>query len=134
MNRTRLVFRHLLLLPGVFVLVGCAERVSEETVASAPTSAADATEPAATNAPAEPEPATEPSSTDEPETPDGEQSGVEAVDSDSDTPSETTEPAEAGVGSAAPDFVATGLDGELTSFSEYLGEQNVVLAFSRANW
>ena len=121
MNQMRTVFQYLVLLPGVFVLAGCADRVAEETVASAPTSTADTTEPAAAIAPAEPEPATEPSSTD-------------VADAESSASPETTEPAEAAVGAAAPDFVATGLDGELTSLSEYLGEQNVVLAFSRANW
>ena len=50
------------------------------------------------------------------------------------TDESTIDPAEAVVGAAAPDFVATGLDGERVSFSDFLGEQNVIVAFSRGNW
>lgn len=40
------------------------------------------------------------------------------------------------VGSPAPDFVATGIDGKPFKLSEKLasGEKNIVLLFSRAHW
>lgn len=40
------------------------------------------------------------------------------------------------IGAAAPDFVATGIDGKSFKLSEKLasGEKNIVLLFSRAHW
>ncbi len=123
MNKQRVVSRTLLLL-AAFSLAGCAEDVAVERVAGTPQPGTEATEPE--------QPATEaqPGA----EAPDGEQPGTDTANSDDGTSSETTEPAEAVVGGEAPDFVATGLDGEPASLSDYFGEQNVVLAFSRANW
>lgn len=40
------------------------------------------------------------------------------------------------VGSPAPDFVATGIDGKAFRLSEKLadGDKNIILLFSRAHW
>ncbi len=120
MNQKRAVSKILLLsAAGVFAMAGCADEVT------APQSVADAPQPDT----ATPPEAAQPDTTAAPE-------AVEpaAPEADNSTPPETIEPAKVEVGAAAPDFVATGLDGESVSLSDYLGEQNVVLAFSRANW
>lgn len=61
------------------------------------------------------------------------EAGVPGTMAPESTSHDENEPA-AAVGGVAPDFVATGLDGEPVSLSEYLGEQNVVVAFSRGHW
>lgn len=54
----------------------------------------------------------------------------------SDTPKKKPEVENVVVGKAAPDFTATGIDGETFKLSEKLkdGKSNVALMFSRANW
>lgn len=41
---------------------------------------------------------------------------------------------EAAVGNKAPDFEATDVNGKTVKLSEFLGQRNVVLVFSRAHW
>ena len=60
-------------------------------------------------------------------------SQVVSADEPSATPAAN---ANAEVGKAAPNFTATGIDGEKFQLSDKLkaGKKNVVLIFSRANW
>ena len=105
MNESRAVSRMLLLLLAAFALAGCADELAEpQTVVDDP----------------RPESVV--------------QSGTNAPDGESSPPPQTIEFAKAEVGVAAPEFAAIGLDGESVSLSDYIGEQNVVLAFSRGNW
>lgn len=118
MSGTRMVARGLMLLGGI-VLAGCGrDAAAPQTAEVVPQNT--------TVGQADTQDAGQPGTDD---------SDATAADTEhAAAPTETSPAAEATLGAAAPDFVATGLDGQSVSLSEYLGEQNIVLAFSRANW
>lgn len=107
MNRTNSHWKFLVLLT-VLVMAGCADQ------------------------PADPQPVADPGNP--PGALELAESEYGPLETGSESPPTTIEPARVEVGAKAPDFEATGLDGEAVSLSDYLGEQNVVVAFSRANW
>jgi hypothetical protein len=131
MNRDRPDWRVLPAL-AVLLLAGCADELSEPAPGAAPAASQQATDAPETS---EPGPGSPPPDsqrvTDPPEVVPSEE---ETSDPASSSPPPTIEVAAVEVGAEAPDFEATRLDGETVSFSDFLGEQTIVLAFSRGHW
>lgn len=110
MHRDRPDCRILLAL-AAFLLAGCAEQPPESQPVAAPADSEGVTD-----------------------APDFARAVPEPSDAESGAPAPAIDLVQAEVGAHAPDFEATGLDGETVSLADYIGDKAIVLAFSRAHW